>query len=202
MKPTHITTVGHGVTPEARWQKHGHKGGVLWFTGLSGAGKSTLAMALEKALFDKGFEVFTLDGDNLRHGLNANLGFSDEDRSENIRRAGEVAALFASAGVLVLTAFISPFIEDRNRVRRLVGDGFHEVHLDPGLAACEERDPKGLYKKVRAGEIQHFTGISSPYEAPENPEIRINTAEQAVEQSVATLIAHVENSFRRPPIVE
>lgn len=198
MKPKNITAVTHSVPLEARWQKHGHKGGVLWFTGLSGAGKSSLAMALEKALFGMGYEVYTLDGDNLRHGLNANLGFSDDERSENIRRAGEVAALFASAGVLVLTAFISPFIEDRDRVRRLVGEGFHEVHLDPDLATCEERDPKGLYKKARAGEISDFTGISSPYEAPENPEIRINTAEQTIEQSVGELVALVERSFRLP----
>ncbi len=196
MKATHITAVTHGVSAEQRWTKHGHKGGVLWFTGLSGSGKSTLAMALETALFERGYEVFTLDGDNLRYGLNANLGFSDEDRSENIRRAGEVAALFSKAGIVVITAFISPFIEDRARARSLIGDDFHEIHLDPGLAACEARDPKGLYKKARAGEISQFTGISSPYEDPESPELKINTDAHSVEQSLAQLITYVERSFK------
>lgn len=195
MKSTNIKAVSHGVPTRERWQKHGHKGGVLWFTGLSGSGKSTLAMALERALFDEGYEVFVLDGDNLRYGLNANLGFSDDDRSENIRRAGEVAALFAQSGVVVLTAFISPFIEDRAKVRDIVGDGFHEVYLDPGLAACEARDPKGLYKKARAGEIPAFTGISSPYEAPENPEIRINTDQKSVDESIRDLVDYVKESM-------
>ena len=185
MKPTHITAVSHHLSPEDRWRRHGHRGGVLWFTGLSGSGKSTLAMNLEAALFARGYEVFVLDGDNLRHGLNANLGFSDTDRSENIRRAGEVAALFASSGMIVLTAFISPFVDDRQRVRDIVGAAFHEIHLDPGLAACEARDPKGLYKKARAGEIKEFTGISSAYESPVNPEIRIDTDRQSIDQSRA-----------------
>ncbi|NQW00599.1 MAG: adenylyl-sulfate kinase [Rhodospirillales bacterium] len=195
MTQTNITSVSHTVLPEDRWRKHGHKGGVLWFTGLSGSGKSTLAMALEAALFARGFEVFVLDGDNLRYGLNADLGFSDADRHENIRRAGEVAALFAKSGVLVLTAFISPFKADRTRVRDIVGDGFHEIHLDPGLAACEARDPKGLYKKARAGEIAAFTGISSPYEAPENPELAIDTDSQTIKQSLAQLVAYAERAF-------
>ncbi len=196
MKSSNIKAVTHGVSLQDRWQKHGHKGGVLWFTGLSGSGKSTLAMALESTLFANKFEVFTLDGDNLRHGLNGNLGFSPQDRSENIRRAGEVASLFAQSGLLVITAFISPYVADRTRVRELVGDGFHEVHLDPGLATCEARDPKGLYKKARAGEISDFTGVSSPYEAPERPEVRIDTARQSIEQSVAQLVAYVEKVFR------
>lgn len=196
MSSTNITAVSHGVSIEERWQKHGHKGGVLWFTGLSGSGKSTLAMALEARLFSKGYEVFVLDGDNLRYGLNANLGFSDEDRHENIRRVGEVAALFAKSGTVVLTAFISPFISDRNRVRDIVGGSFHEIHLDPGLAACEARDPKGLYKKARAGEIQDFTGISSPYEAPEKPELRIDTDQQSLEKSISQLEDYASRVFR------
>lgn len=196
MVSTNIQAVSHGISLEDRWQKHGHKGGVLWFTGLSGSGKSTLAMALETVLFAKRYETFVLDGDNLRFGLNANLGFSDEDRSENIRRAGEVAALFAKSGVVVLTAFISPFIADRNQVRAIVGDGFHEIHLDPGLAVCEARDPKGLYKKARAGEIAEFTGISSPYETPESPDIKIDTNGQSVTQSITQLEAYADRVFQ------
>lgn len=198
MNSTNITAVTHGVPAQSRWDKHGHKGGVLWFTGLSGSGKSTLAMALEGALFAKNYEVFTLDGDNLRHGLNANLGFSAEDRSENIRRAGEVAALFAGSGMIVLTAFISPYTQDRDQVRQIVGDDFHEIYLDPGLDACEARDPKGLYKKARAGEIPDFTGISAPYETPINPELRIDTHEQAIEESIGQLTAYTDRVFRLP----
>ncbi len=196
MKSTNITAVSHGIAQEERWRKHGHKGGVLWFTGLSGSGKSTLAMALESALFAENFEVYTLDGDNLRHGLNANLGFSDQDRSENIRRVAEVASLFAKSGTVVLTAFISPFVSDRQIARDIIGDGFHEIYLDPGLAACEARDPKGLYKKARAGEIAEFTGISSPYEAPETPELRIDTDAQSIDQSIAQLVTYAGRVFR------
>lgn len=198
MKSTNITSVSHAIAPEDRWRKHGHTGGVLWFTGLSGSGKSTLAMALENALFAKNFEVYTLDGDNLRYGLNANLGFSDEDRSENIRRVGEVASLFAKSGTIILTAFISPFIADREIARTVIGDGFHEIFLDPGLAACEARDPKGLYKKARSGEIAEFTGISSPYEAPVSPELKIDTHTQSIEQSVRQLVAYAEQAFQFP----
>ncbi len=197
MKSTNITAVRHGVPVQARWNKNGHKGGVLWFTGLSGSGKSTLAMALESALFSKNYEVFTLDGDNLRLGLNTNLGFSNEDRSENIRRAGEVAALFVSSGMVVLAALISPYAKSRNQIRQIFGDQFHEVYLDPGLGACEARDPKGLYKKARAGEIQNFTGLSSPYEAPVNPELRIDTNKQTIEESLDQLIKYVDNTFRK-----
>ena len=190
-----ITAVSHGIINEDRWHRHGHKGGVIWITGLSGSGKSTLAMALETALFENGFEVYTLDGDNLRHGLNSNLGFSAEDRSENIRRAAEVARLFSRSGVIALAAFISPFIEDRKRAREIVGDEFHEIYLDPGLAACEARDPKGLYKKARAGEIPEFTGISSPYEAPVNPQLRVDTSEQSVNESLQELVNYVNQAF-------
>ena len=196
MKSTNITAVRHGVPTKARWDKNGHKGGVLWFTGLSGSGKSTLAMALESVLFSKNYEVFTLDGDNLRLGLNANLGFSTEDRSENIRRAGEVAALFASSGMIVIAALISPHAKSRDQIRQMFGDQFHEIYLDPGLDACEARDPKGLYKKARAGEILNFTGLSSPYEAPINPEIRLDTNKQTVEQSLSQLTKYVDDVFR------
>ena len=196
MKSTNIMAVTHGVPAKARWNKNGHKCGVLWFTGLSGSGKSTLAMALESVLFAKNYEVFTLDGDNLRFGLNANLDFSTEDRSESIRRAGEVAALFVNSGMIILVALISPFAKSRNQIRQIFGDQFHEIHLDPGLAACEARDPKGLYKKARAGKILNFTGLSSPYEAPIDPEIRLDTNKQTVEESLSQLTKYVDDVFR------
>jgi bifunctional enzyme CysN/CysC len=196
MKSTNNTAVTHGVPAQARWNKNGHKGGVLWFTGLSGSGKSTLSMALESILFAKNYEVFTLDGDNLRLGLNANLDFSIEDRSESIRRAGEVAALFAHSGMIVLVALISPYAKSRNQIRKIFGDQFHEIYLDPGLDVCEARDPKGLYKKARAGEILNFTGLSSPYEAPINPELRLDTSKQTVEDSLSLLTKYVDDVFR------
>ena len=170
----------------------------MWFTGLSGSGKSTLAMALERSLFNEGYEVFVLDGDNLRHGLNSNLGFSPEDREENIRRVGEVAALFANSGFVVLTAFISPYRADREMARQAIGGSFHEVFLDPGLDACEQRDPKGLYKKARAGEIPEFTGISAPYEEPVEPDVRLNTAKKPVEDCVEMLTEFANNAFKSP----
>ena len=170
----------------------------MWFTGLSGSGKSTLAMTLERSLFNEGYEVFVLDGDNLRHGLNSNLGFSPEDREENIRRVGEVAALFANSGFVVLTAFISPYRADRDMARQVVGEGFYEVFLDPGLDACEQRDPKGLYKKARAGEIPGFTGISAPYEEPVEPDVRLDTAKKMVEDCVEMLTGFANNAFKSP----
>ncbi len=173
-----------------RERLNGHKGAILWFTGLSGSGKSTLAHAVEERLHAMGVRTYVLDGDNIRHGLCGDLGFSDADRVENIRRIGEVAKLFVEAGTVALTAFISPFRVDRDRVRALVADGdFFEVFCDCDLAVCEERDVKGLYKKARAGEIPEFTGISSPYEAPENPEIRVDTARQDLADSVETVLA-------------
>jgi bifunctional enzyme CysN/CysC len=196
MKSKNITAVTHGVPAKARWDKNGHKAGVLWFTGLSGSGKSTLAMALERVLFAKNYEVFTLDGDNLRFGLNANLGFSTKDRSENIRRAGEVAALFASSGMIVIAALISPYAKSRDQIRQMFGDQFHEIYLDPGLDACEARDPKGLYKKARAGEILNFTGLSSPYEVPLNPELRLDTNKQTIDDSLSQLTKYVDDVFR------
>jgi adenylylsulfate kinase len=165
----------------------------MWFTGLSGSGKSTVAVALEKALWDRGIVSYILDGDNVRHGLNKDLGFSPEDRTENIRRIGEVANLFTDSGVVNLTAFISPYRADRDVVRELMEDGdFIEVHVDCPLEECEKRDVKGLYKKARAGEIPEFTGISAPYEAPENAELTLKTGELALEESVAACIAYLE----------
>lgn len=167
----------HGlVSPEEREARIGQRGAVIWLTGLSGSGKSTIARELERDLVQRGKLAYVLDGDNLRHGLNADLGFSDRDRSENIRRVGAVAQLFADAGALCITAFISPFRADRSAVRELLPDGrFVEVFVDTPLAECERRDPKGLYKRARTGAIESFTGISSPYEAPERPEVHLKT---------------------------
>jgi bifunctional enzyme CysN/CysC len=196
VRSTNITAVGHGVTREARSARNGHKGAVLWFTGLSGAGKSTLALALERELFAKGFHVYVLDGDNIRSGLNANLGFSPEDRAENIRRVGEVASLFADAGFIVISSFISPYRSDRERARAAAKDAFHEIYVKASLAACEERDPKGLYKRARKGEIADFTGISSPYEAPERPDLVVPTDELSMEECLAELIRFVEGRLQ------
>ena len=193
---TNITMSKHTITEEDRAFRNGHKGGVLWFTGLSGAGKSTLAMALEKRLFDKGYNVYVLDGDNVRHGLNANLNFSPEDRAENIRRVGEVAALFERAGMVAISAFISPYRSDRDRARDAAGNGFHEIYVKADVATCESRDPKGLYAKARAGEIKDFTGISAPYEAPERPELTIDTASTNLNDCLDELVSYVEAKFR------
>lgn len=164
------------VTRARREALNGHRGAILWFTGLSGAGKSTLAHAVEEQLHQRSYRTFVLDGDNVRHGLCNDLGFTPEDRVENIRRIGEMAKLFIEAGIIVLTAFISPFRAERERVRSLVEQGdFIEIHCDSPLEVCESRDVKGLYKKARAGLIPDFTGISSPYEAPQNPELIVNT---------------------------
>ncbi|PKP72297.1 MAG: adenylyl-sulfate kinase [Alphaproteobacteria bacterium HGW-Alphaproteobacteria-5] len=195
-RATNVTRVEQGITEEARTFRNGHRGGVLWFTGLSGAGKSTLAVALEKKLFEKGYNVFVLDGDNVRHGLNANLSFSPEDRAENIRRVGEVSALFARAGVIVITSFISPYRSDRDRARVASEQDFHEIYVKADVATCEARDPKGLYKKARSGEIKDFTGISAPYEEPETAELTIDTTTAPVEESISTLVNYVETKFK------
>lgn len=166
------------ISKEDRERLHKHKGICLWYTGLSGSGKSTIARKVEEKLFEMGISTYVLDGDNVRHGLNKNLGFSHEDRTENIRRIGEVAKLFADAGILVMTAFISPYRSDRDLVRESFPEGdFVEVFVDATLETCEERDVKGLYKKARAGEIKEFTGISAPYESPESTELIVNTTE-------------------------
>lgn len=177
------------MTRRRREDQNGHRGAIVWFTGLSGAGKSTLAHAVEEALHQHGCRTFVLDGDNVRHGLCGDLGFSTEDRIENIRRVGEIAKLFMEAGVIVLTAFISPFRSDRQRVRGMVEHGdFIEIHCDSPIAVCESRDTKGLYKKARAGQIAEFTGISSPYEAPENPELTVHTGTAELETCVRQVI--------------
>ena len=192
VRSTNVTAVGHSVSADARAARNGHRGAVLWFTGLSGAGKSTLALALEAELFAKGYQVYVLDGDNVRSGLNANLGFSPEDRAENIRRVGEVAALFADAGFIAISSFISPYRSDRERARVAAGEHFHEVYVKASLEICESRDPKGLYKKARAGEIKDFTGIQAPYEEPEQPQLVIDTGELSVEEAMAQLMAYVQ----------
>ncbi|MGE0430648.1 MAG: adenylyl-sulfate kinase [Planctomycetota bacterium] len=182
------------VRRDHREQLLGQRGTVVWLTGLSGSGKSTLARALEERLTHDGRLAYVLDGDNIRHGLNADLGFSPTDRVENIRRIGEVAALFADAGLLVLVAFISPYRSDRASVRERVGAAsFVEVHVDAALAVCEQRDPKGLYAKARAGEIADFTGVSAsaPYEAPEQPDVRVNTGAMPLDACVARVLDHL-----------
>lgn len=187
-----LTRVTHQVSASERCQRYGHGGGVIWLTGLSGAGKSTLAMGLEAALLARGYACYTLDGDNIRQGLNGDLGFAPTDRSENIRRVGEVAALFADAGLICITAFISPYRADRALARHAArGTRFHEIHLAADLAACEARDPKGLYRRAREGRLSHFTGIDAPYEAPEHPELSINTGRESRDASLEKLLAYV-----------
>jgi bifunctional enzyme CysN/CysC len=188
------------ITAGHRAIRSGHRGAVVWFTGLSGAGKSTIAQALERELFQRAMHTYVLDGDNIRHGLNSNLGFSPEDRVENIRRVSEVAKLMADAGAVVITAFISPYRMDRRRAREIALEGnaeFIEVFVDAPLEVCERRDPKNLYKKARAGEIQEFTGIDAPYEAPEDPEIVVRTDEQTVDESVATILEQLLPLLKR-----
>jgi bifunctional enzyme CysN/CysC len=197
IKSTNIREVAHRVTNPQRVTRNGHKGGVLWFTGLSAAGKSTIAMAVEQELFRSGYQAYVLDGDNVRRGLNSNLDFSPEDRAENIRRVGEVAALFADSGQIVVTAFISPYRADRQRARAAAGSGFHEIYIKASLETCEKRDPKGLYRRARAGEIAEFTGVTAPYELPESPELTIDTDHLSIEQSVAAVLEYVERKFRK-----
>jgi adenylylsulfate kinase len=192
-RATNITWHAQTVTREDREKLLGQKGVTVWLTGLSGSGKSTIAVAAEQALISRGRAAYVLDGDNVRHGLNKNLGFSPEDRTENIRRIGEVAKLFTDAGLVVFTSFISPYRADRDLVRAIHDPGrFVEVHVAASVETCESRDVKGLYKKARAGEIKEFTGISAPYEAPEKPELVIETGGETVEQSVARLVGYLE----------
>ena len=194
-KSTNITWHHGKVTREDREALLNQKGAVLWYTGLSGSGKSTLARAVEEALIQRGCLTYVLDGDNVRYGLNKNLGFSPEDREENIRRLGEVAKLFFDAGIIVMTAFISPYQKDRQQARELVDEGrFLEIYCACSTETCEARDPKGLYKKARAGEIKEFTGISAPYEAPANPEIAVPTGDLSIGESVARVIDHLEGA--------
>lgn len=193
----------HAVTKEERAKQKSQKPCLLWFTGLSGAGKSTIASALDQALFQLGYHTFLLDGDNVRHGLNNDLGFNDKDRIENIRRIGEASKLFTDAGLIVMSAFISPFQSDRRLVRELFPEGeFIEVHVSTPLSVCEDRDPKGLYKKARSGEIKHFTGIDSAYEEPEEAEITLNTAEYSIEQCTEYLLSYLSQKGMIAPIAQ
>jgi adenylylsulfate kinase len=192
-RSTNITWHHAEVAQSDRERLNGHKAAILWFTGLSGSGKSTLAHAVEKILFERGCRTYVLDGDNVRHGLNKDLGFSPGEREENIRRIGEVAALFVQAGVLTITAFISPYRADRDHARAIAPEGaFIEVFVDCPLNICEQRDPKGLYKQARAGEIGDFTGISAPYEAPLDPEIAVRTGDKNVEEAAKEVVARLE----------
>jgi adenylylsulfate kinase len=194
-KSTNITWHHGRITKQDRMSLMRQKGVTVWLTGLSGSGKSTIAVELEHALLENGHQAYILDGDNIRHGLNKNLGFSPEDRTENIRRIGEVAKLFTHANIITITAFISPYRQDRDDARKLQGDGeFVEVYVKCPLGVCEQRDAKGLYKKARAGEIKEFTGISAPYEEPENPEITIDSSKMSVEESTRFILGYLEEN--------
>ncbi len=197
IKATNITWHEGNVTPEERRKAMGHGGCTVWMTGLSGSGKSTIAVAFEQVLLQRGIKAYRLDGDNIRHGLNKNLGFSAEDRTENIRRIGEVTKLFADAGIISITSFISPYTADRNLVRDLhkqAGLPFFEVYVQVPLEVAEQRDPKGLYKKARAGEIKGFTGIDDPYEEPDQAELVLPTHELSIEESVVKLVEMIEKA--------
>jgi len=189
-------SVSHRVDPAQRTRRNRHRGGILWLTGLSASGKSTLAVELGLALFGMGCQVLMPDGDNVRHGLSADLGFSPQDRAENNRCVGELAALFAEAGTIVIAAFISPYRANRDRICARHPDFFHEINLDAPIEVCERRDPKGLYWQARAGDLKEFTGVSAPYEPPSSPHLTIHTGSQTVEQSVKTLIDYVERGHR------
>jgi adenylylsulfate kinase len=194
-KSTNVTWHDGDITIDDRSALLGQKGATLWFTGLSGSGKSTVAVALEKALFERGKLSYRLDGDNIRLGINKNLGFSAEDRTENIRRIGEIAKLFVDSGVIALSSFISPYRADRDQVRALHLESnfaFIEIFVDCSLAEAEQRDPKGLYKQARAGEIKNFTGIDDPYEAPNGPEIHLHTDQMTLEQEVSLIMNYLE----------
>ena len=193
MKNTNTIYHAASVTRERRNQLNNHKSVVIWFTGLSGSGKSTLAHSVEEILFSKGCRTYVLDGDNVRHGLTSNLGFSNEDRKENIRRIGEVTKLMMEAGLIIMTAFISPFREDRIAVRNLISDGdFIEIYCKASLETCEARDLKGLYKRARLGEIKNYTGINSPYEIPDNPELIIDIDKESLEESVSKIVSFLQ----------
>jgi adenylyl-sulfate kinase len=190
MKSENVFWTEAQVTQEQRWVRNGHKGCVVWFTGLSGSGKSTLSRGLERDLFKRNLQALVLDGDNLRHGLNSNLGFSPEDRTENIRRAAEVGTLLASVGHVAIIALISPYRQDRRAAREIARKGgceFVEVFVDAPLRVCEQRDPKDLYRRARAGELREFTGIDAPYELPENAEIHVRTGELSIEAGLALI---------------
>ncbi|TYP76464.1 adenylyl-sulfate kinase [Paenibacillus methanolicus] len=189
---SHIVRHESSVTKEERARRAGHGGGIAWFTGLPGSGKSTLAGAVERSLFDRGVQVFLLDGDNVRHGLNGDLGFSREDRRENVRRIGETAKLMADAGLIVLVACVSPYREEREKARALVAEGaFVEVYVNCAVAECERRDPKGHYRKAREGVIPDFTGISAPYEPPPAPELAVDTEAESAADATARIVGYL-----------
>ena len=195
IKSSNLVTVKHRITVEERWKVNKHKGGILWFTGLPGSGKSTLAIELESHLFQNGIQVYVLDGDNIRQGLSSDLGFSPADRTENIRRIGEVGTLFADAGFIVITAFISPYRKDRELARQVAGDFFNEIYIKADVTTCEKRDPKGHYQLARTGRIPEFTGVSAPYEQPNNPELIVDTNNQSVDQCKEHLINFIGTRF-------
>jgi adenylylsulfate kinase len=196
MKSSNVIYHHATVTRQRRNKLNSHRSVVLWFTGLSGSGKSTLAHALEEKLFQKGCRTFVLDGDNVRHGLNSNLDFSESDRTENIRRISEVSKLMLESGLIVMTAFISPFYKDRNEAKRLISnDDFIEIYCKASIETCEARDVKGLYKKARAGKIKNYTGIDSPYEVPENPDLIIDTDNETVGNAVFKILNYLEKHF-------
>jgi|TARA_B100000768_G_scaffold179671_1_gene197860 adenylylsulfate kinase len=196
MKSSNVIYHQATVTRKRRNKLNKHRSAVLWFTGLSGSGKSTLAHALEEKLFQKGCRTFVLDGDNVRHGLNSNLDFSESDRTENIRRISEVSKLMLESGLIVMTAFISPFNKDRNEAKRLISnDDFIEIYCKASLETCEARDVKGLYKKARAGKIKNYTGIDSPYEVPENPDLIIDTDNETLDNAVFKILNFLEKHF-------
>ena len=182
----------YSITQQDRTDRNKHQAKLLWFTGLSGSGKSTLANEVEKQLFAQGMQTYVLDGDNIRRGINTDLSFTPQDRKENLRRIAEVSKMFIDAGVVTLAAFISPMREDREMIKQIVGEeNFIEIYVDAKIEDCEHRDVKGLYQKARQGEIKNFTGISAPYEAPANPEIKVNTSNQTIEESLAIIINKV-----------
>jgi len=200
IKATNITWHEGHVSRDQRHTMLKQKGALIWMTGLSGSGKSTIAYTLEHTLIQRGHLAYVLDGDNVRHGLNKNLGFSAEDRTENIRRIGEVGKLFVDVGIITITAFISPYRADRDAARQTIGKGdFFEVFCDTPLDVCEQRDPKGLYKKARAGEIKGFTGIDDPYEAPEKPELVIDTSKMSPQESAVALCELLEQAGKLSP---
>jgi bifunctional enzyme CysN/CysC len=198
VKSGDITSVNFKVDRKERELASGHKGGVMWFSGLSGSGKSTLSNELQTRLFRKGYNVYVLDGDNIRQGLNSDLGFSEKDRAENLRRVAEVAALFADSGTIVIASFISPTKESRDVARGAYPENFHSVYIKADLKTAEKRDPKGLYKKARKGELKNFTGISAPFDEPQNPDLVIDTTKLSVEESVEKLMQYVDEYFVKP----
>jgi adenylylsulfate kinase len=194
----HIIPHNYQISKQDRIQSNNHNSFLIWFTGLSGSGKSTIANLVEKTLFDKGIKTYSLDGDNIRKGINNDLTFSPEDRTENIRRIAEVSNLMIDAGLVVLAAFVSPYKKDRENIRTIVKDvNFVEVYINASVEECERRDVKGLYKKARAGEIKNMTGISSPYEAPDNPDIEINTETETIEGSVQRIVDYITPKLSR-----